>query len=124
MKYEPPHSIEAEQALLGVMLLDTRVAIQATEELRTEDFYREQHKLIFGAVQEIVEKQQELNLVTLIDTLKLKGQLEAAGDMMYITQLSRAGPLVPAGRNMPALCTNTLPKGCWLILVAPWLFVR
>ena len=92
MKFTPPHSIEAEQALISCMLLEQRVAVQAVEELRTEDFYRETHKLIYGAIQEIVDKHQELNLVSLIDLLKLKGQLADAGDVAYITHLSMARP--------------------------------
>ena len=95
---ELPHSIEAEQALLSCMLLEPRVAMMAAEELRTEDFYRETHKLIYGAIQEIVDKHQELNLVSLIDLLKLKGQLADAGDVAYITHLSMARPTT-AGRR-------------------------
>lgn len=80
----PPHSVDAEQALLGAILLDPksfgRVSVTA------EDFYRVEHRLIFAAMAEIVPRGTP-DAVTVSNELKKRGQLEAAGGIEYLAQL-------------------------------------
>jgi replicative DNA helicase len=80
----PPHSVDAEQALLGAILIDprsiSRVAVGA------DDFYRQEHRLIFGAMAEIVPRGQP-DAVMVANELRRRGQLEAVGGVAYLAQL-------------------------------------
>ncbi len=87
-----PHSLEAEQALLGCLLLDTKIQVEVAAFLQEEDFYAESHKYIFSAMQEIIKKNMPVDLVTLTDMLEKQGVLEQAGGIAYITELANVMP--------------------------------
>ena len=87
-----PHSLEAEQSLLGCLLLDTRIQVEVAAFLKEEDFYAESHKYIFHAMDSIIKKNQPVDLVTLTDTLEKQGCLENAGGIEYITELANVMP--------------------------------
>ena len=87
-----PHSLEAEQSLLGCLLLDGRIQVEIFSFLKEEDFYAESHKYIFSAMDTIIKKNQTVDLVTLTDTLEKQGVLEQAGGIQYITQLANVMP--------------------------------
>ena len=87
-----PHSLEAEQALLGCLLLDTKIQVELAAFLKEEDFYAESHKYIFSAMQEIINQNQPVDLVTLTDLLEKQGTLEQAGGIAYITELTNVMP--------------------------------
>ncbi len=87
-----PHSLEAEQALLGCLLLDTKIQVEVAAFLKEEDFYAESHGYIFGAMQDIIKKNQPVDLVTLTDALEKQGVLEQAGGISYITELTNVMP--------------------------------
>ncbi len=87
-----PHSLEAEQALLGCLLLDTRIQIDVAAYLKEEDFYAESHKYIYHAMKEIIARNQPVDLVTLTDTLEKQGALEQAGGISYIAELTNVMP--------------------------------
>ncbi|MBQ8427105.1 MAG: replicative DNA helicase, partial [Clostridia bacterium] len=89
---EMPHSLEAEQALLGCLLLDTRIQIDITAYLNEEDFYAESHRYIFHAMKDIIARSQPVDLVTLTDTLEKQGTLEQAGGISYIAELTNVLP--------------------------------
>jgi len=89
-KQEPPHSLEAEQSVLAAMLLDREAVAKATNILVPEDFYRETHKLIFSALQELLEQNKTIDYINLMENLKAKEQLEAVGGLSYLMQLSHA----------------------------------
>ncbi len=89
---EMPHSLEAEQALLGCLLLDTRVQVEVAAFIQEEDFYAESHKYIFSAMESIIKKNQPVDLVTLTDALEKQGALEQAGGIAYITELTNVMP--------------------------------
>ncbi|MBQ3219892.1 MAG: replicative DNA helicase [Clostridia bacterium] len=89
---EMPHSLEAEQALLGCLLLDTRIQIEIVAFLKEEDFYAESHRYIFHAMKDIISRNQPVDLVTLTDTLEKQGALEQAGGIAYITELTNVMP--------------------------------
>lgn len=87
-----PHSLEAEQALLGCMLLDAKIQVEVVAELKEEDFYAESHKIIFGAMLDIIKENQPVDLVTLTDMLEKQGALESVGGINYITELTNVMP--------------------------------
>ena len=75
----PPHSLEAEQAVLGGLMLDNDAWLKVAGHVIEEDFYREDHRLIFRAIQHLAENHKPYDVVTLSEWLKTRGQLEDAG---------------------------------------------
>ena len=65
----PPNDIEAEQAVLGAMLLDKDAVMDAAEVLKAEDFYREENKLIFSAMMGLYAKAEPVDMITVKDEL-------------------------------------------------------
>lgn len=84
----PPNSIEAEQSVLGAMILDKDAIISATEILRAEDFYKEANGEIYEATLEIYNRNEPVDLITLSEELKKRDTLEAVGGVGYLTDLS------------------------------------
>lgn len=87
-----PHSLEAEQALLGCFLLDTNLQSEVAPMLKEEDFYSETHKNIFNAMMQINKANLTVDLVTLIDALEKAGTLKQSGGIEYITELTNVLP--------------------------------
>ena len=87
-----PHSLEAEQALLGCLLLDTRIQVEVAAFLKEEDFFAESHKHIFHAMLEIIGANQPVDMVTLSDTLEKLGTLTQAGGIQYVAELTNVMP--------------------------------
>ena len=92
----PPHSIEAEESVLGAVLLDNDAINIALERLRSEDFYRAAHRTIFAAMESLNDKREPIDVITLTQQLRSKGQLDEVGG---IEQLSRLASLVPSAAN-------------------------
>nr|WP_092074577.1 replicative DNA helicase [Dendrosporobacter quercicolus]NSL49029.1 replicative DNA helicase [Dendrosporobacter quercicolus DSM 1736]SDN02238.1 replicative DNA helicase [Dendrosporobacter quercicolus] len=88
----PPQSLEAEQAVLGGMLIEREAISKVAEFLRPEDFYREAHRLIFGAMQDLFNKNEPVDLVTVTEFLRKADKLENAGGIAYITSLANSVP--------------------------------
>jgi len=88
----PPHSMEAEQSVLGSMLLDKEAVAAAAEVLQGEDFYSDAHNEIFEAILDIYEQGKPVDLVTLAEALRQRGTLEAVGGGTYISDLSMSVP--------------------------------
>lgn len=88
----PPHSMEAEQSVLGSMLLDKEAVAAASEVLKGEDFYAENHQEIFETMLEIYDQGKPVDLVTVVETLRQRGTLEGVGGSIYISDLSMAVP--------------------------------
>ena len=65
----PPNDVEAEQAVLGSMLIDKDAVIDAVEILRPEDFYREENKLIYAAIKSLYQRSEPLDLITVKNEL-------------------------------------------------------
>src|SRR5690554_2458944 len=93
----PPQSIEAEQSVLGAMLLDKEAIAAATEILQKEDFYKEVHGEIFDAIIQIYNRAQPVDLITLSDQLKNTNILEQIGGVPYISELANT---VPSSSNV------------------------
>ena len=88
----PPNSMEAEQSVLGSMLLDQDAVAAAMETLTEEDFYAPAHQVIFSAMAQLYRSAQPIDLVTLVDVLEQRNEVTKAGGMEYIAQLSRTVP--------------------------------
>lgn len=96
MSVAPPQNLEAEESVLGAMML-TRNAIEAAiEVVRPEDFYRESHGHIFRAAVELNARGQSVDALTISHELEKNGNLEAAGGSIRMLELAR---LVPAASN-------------------------
>lgn len=93
----PPQSIEAEQSVVGSMLLDKEAIATATEILKPEDFYKEAHGAIFDAIVQIYNRSQPVDLITLSEQLKNTNILEEVGGVGYISDLANA---VPSSSNV------------------------
>jgi replicative DNA helicase len=92
----PPQSIEAEQSVIGCMLLDKDVIPTVTEVLKPEDFYRADHKEIYEAVLDLFEKAEPIDLITVSEQLKTRGTLDNVGGLEYLTHIAN---LVPTTAN-------------------------
>ncbi len=89
----PPQNIEAEQSLLGALLIDRDAIIKVSEILSPTDFYRtEQHGSIFSAMQSLFERRDPIDLVTLTDELKKLGLFDKVGGSAYLTTLVNMVP--------------------------------
>ncbi|MGN1222612.1 MAG: replicative DNA helicase [Christensenellales bacterium] len=87
-----PHNLDAEQAILGCMLIDDRVPMTVFSELHTEDFYSEAHRNIFDAMLKIYKNNSPIDFVTLTDELEKTGILNEVGSVTYITSLTNSVP--------------------------------
>lgn len=88
----PPQSTEAEQSVLGSMIIEREAIFAAAELLRGTDFYRTAHQKIFEAVISLSEKGEPVDLVTLADELQRRRSLEEAGGTAYLSALAGAVP--------------------------------
>ena len=84
----PPQNIDAEQAVLGAMLIDKEAIAKASEILTSSDFYREAHRVIFNAMLELYNKNEAVDMVTVTEILKRDNKLEDIGGLAYITSLA------------------------------------
>ena len=88
----PPQNIEAEQAVLGAMLIKKEAIVEAQEILRPDDFYREAHRLVFEAMCTLAAEDEAVDLVTLVERLKKTGQLDKVGGLPFITATANTVP--------------------------------
>jgi len=88
----PPQNVEAEQSVLGSLLIDPEAILQVSPFLRPADFYRDTHGLIYRAIVDLHERRQPADFVTLCDELDRRGQLEQAGGSDYLTSLINMVP--------------------------------
>ena len=88
----PPHSIEAEQCTLGSMLLDEDAIAVVFSSLKADDFYRNEHKDIFNAIDELYSSGKSVDIVTLGDALRKNGNLEKCGGLEYLATIAEQVP--------------------------------
>jgi len=88
----PPHSIEAEQSVLGGLMLNNDSWDQIADRVAGSDFYRKDHRVIFEAMSSIVNRQQPLDTLTLAETLKQQNKLDVAGGEGYLFNLAKNTP--------------------------------
>ncbi|HVE44945.1 MAG TPA: replicative DNA helicase [Gammaproteobacteria bacterium] len=90
----PPHSIEAEQSVLGGLMLDSRAWDTIIDRLRDEDFYRHDHRLIFRAIAKLIEQNKPVDVLTVSHMLRELHELDQAGGEVYLFELANNTPSV------------------------------
>ena len=88
----PPQSLESERALLGALLLKPDAIHDVSDLIHAESFYAEKHRLIFGAMSELAQRGEPIDLLTLSERLGNQGLLERAGGRSYLAELAAAAP--------------------------------
>jgi replicative DNA helicase len=88
----PPQSIEAEQSVLGSILIDRDAVVEVAEFLRPDDFYRQAHGLIYAAMLDLFERREPIDIVTVAEVLERGDQLEQIGGRSYLSSLSNQTP--------------------------------
>lgn len=88
----PPHSIEAEQSVLGGLMLDNEAWMVVGDKLSETDFYRQDHRLIFRAIAYLASQQKPLDVITLSEWLKENRSLEDAGGLAYLATMAKDTP--------------------------------
>lgn len=88
----PPHSIEAEQAIIGSILIDPEAIENVISIVRSEDFYDTKHVEIFKAIEELYDENIPIDVISICDRLKTKGKLEMVGGELYVAQLADGVP--------------------------------
>jgi replicative DNA helicase len=94
-----PNNPEAEQSVLGSLIIERNAVTSVMEELQETDFYRESHRQIFAAAYALYARGEPLDLITLVAELRRRQHLESAGGLSYLNQL--AG-IVPTTANLPS----------------------
>src|SRR5262245_23528729 len=97
----PPQNLEAEQSVLGAILLDNASLAKAMEVLTEDDFYRTAHRKIYMAMLELSEHGEVVDQITLSEHLRMKGELETVGGSAYLAELVQA---VPTAANAKYHC--------------------
>lgn len=93
----PPQNLEAEQSALGSMLIDMDAVAKAMETVGLDDFYREAHRQIYIGISNLFGRGEPVDLITLTEELRSRGQLENAGGVAYLTTLMN---IVPTSANI------------------------
>lgn len=91
-----PHSIEAEQSVLGCVLIDSDASMNILSELHADDFYAEAHKIIFNSMFNVYKNNTPVDFITLTDQLEKENMVDSVGGMDYITTLTN---IVPSASN-------------------------
>ncbi|MEH6518682.1 MAG: replicative DNA helicase [Halioglobus sp.] len=87
-----PHSIEAEQSVLGGLLLSADGWDSVAEAVTAKDFYRADHRLIFRQIATLADESEPVDVITVADKLQANGELEAAGGLPYLAELAQNTP--------------------------------
>src|SRR5687767_9357241 len=88
----PPQSIEAEQSVLGAILIDRDTVVEVAEFLKPVDFYRQAHAHVYAAMLDLFERREPIDIVTVSDDLERSDQLDAIGGRSYLSTLSNQTP--------------------------------
>lgn len=90
----PPHSLEAEQSVLGGIMLDANVWDRVCDRIQADDFYYPAHRTIFKSMQQLLDRDKPLDVITLVDYLREHNQLEEVNSDTYLYELARNTPSV------------------------------
>lgn len=88
----PPFSIEAEQSIIGSILIDKEAVFKVISTIDPEDFYRDEHRTIMKAVYDLAMKEKPIDIISVADSLKSKGKLDAVGGIAYLARLADSVP--------------------------------
>lgn len=95
----PPHSLEAEQSILGGIMVNREIAATVLSDLRADEFYQARHSAIYEAASSLFTEGVEVDLVTVADRLSSSGKIEAAGGAGYLASLTDMIPSVVQARQ-------------------------
>ncbi|MCD2450643.1 replicative DNA helicase [Methylicorpusculum oleiharenae] len=87
-----PHSIQAEQSVLGGLMLDNQTWDSIADKVVESDFYRKDHRLIFKTIEQLAEKQEPFDVITLSESLSAIGELTTVGGLAYLGTLAKDTP--------------------------------
>lgn len=102
-----PHSIQAEQSVLGGLMLDNQTWDSIADKVVESDFYRKDHRMIFRAIEKLAEKQDPFDVITLSEALASAGQLDEVGGLAYLGTLAKD---TPSAANIVAYATIVRDK--------------
>ena len=88
----PPHSTEAEQSVLGGLMLENSAWDRIADVVSGEDFYRHEHRLIFRAIANLINESRPADVITVQESLERNEELEAAGGFNYLITLAQNTP--------------------------------
>ncbi|MDO9140872.1 MAG: DnaB-like helicase N-terminal domain-containing protein, partial [Methylobacter sp.] len=88
----PPNSIQAEQSVLGGLMLDNQTWDSVSDKVVESDFYRRDHRLIFKTIEQLAEKQIPFDVITISEALEAIGELENSGGLSYLGMLAKDTP--------------------------------
>ena len=88
----PPQSLESERALLGALLLKPDVIHDVLDSINPTSFYSEKHRIIFGAMSELAQRSEPIDLLSLSERMQNQGMLEHAGGRSYLAELAGSAP--------------------------------
>lgn len=88
----PPHSIEAEQSLIGGLLLDNSAWDRIADVVSEADFYRDDHRRIFAHIRRLIEVNRPADVVTVFESIERSGEAEATGGLAYLAEIANATP--------------------------------
>ena len=94
MNREIPHNIEAEQSVIGAMLLSKSAIVEVIESLVPESFYLDKHGKLFTAIKKLYDNGIPVDFTTLTNELKDQGLLSAVGGVEYITEIMEQTPIL------------------------------
>ncbi len=110
----PPQNLEAEQGVLGSMLLDRDAIARVVEAVRAEDFYRDAHRVIFAAMVDLFERGEPVDLITVTNRLASMGKIEDVGGATYLASLPN---VVPTAANVDYYAGIVLEKSMLRALI-------
>lgn len=102
----PPHNLEAEQSVLGSILLDNEVFSYLEGKLRPESFYKEAHRKIFRACERLFQRSEPIDLVTLTEEMRQTNELESVGSVPYLIGLADGVPTAAYAENYARIVTE------------------
>ena len=122
----PPQNVEAEEAILGSLLIDPDAIIRVATVLRPEDFYREKNGWIYEVILSLHERREPIDFLTICDELERREQLNEVGGAAFITSLINAVPtsihaehysrIVERASTRRPPASKGLPSTCWRLL--------
>jgi len=88
----PPHALEAEQSVLGGLMLDNQAWDKIADCLQEKDFYRQEHSIIFRTIAQLANRASPFDVITLTEALKSTNELNSVGGEVYLFELARNTP--------------------------------
>jgi replicative DNA helicase len=88
----PPQAIEAEQSVIGSLLIESQIYDDLSEIISSDDFYRAEHKEIYTAIEELQKRNSTTDIITVSDSLRCRGTLDKIGGLEYLTQIASNVP--------------------------------